>query len=321
MLKYIARRILIALPVLLGISLIVFFLVKLQPGDPFAGMVDPSSAPEEKERLLRNVGFYDPIWLQYLRWLGRLLTGDLGYSIVYGEPVLNVIRSRLGNTALLAATAMAVTIACSIPLGLYAGLRRGNRSDLLISVISFLIVSVPTFFLAMVMIKVFAADLKLMPTSGVVTVGANYTGWAYIGDVALHLVMPAIVLALGNIAIMSRYMRASVSELVDQDFIKTLFAKGLGRRQVISPHLLRNAAKPLITIVSLEIPSLFSATLLTETVFNWPGVGRLNYEAAMNRDYALLMGIVLLLAMLIVVVNLVADLLYAVVDPRVRIAR
>lgn len=321
MLRYIFRRTLIALPVLLAISVVVFALLNLQPGDPYVSMIDPQTSPEQKAELLARLGYSDPIWLKYVKWLGRALTGDLGYSLQYGAKVSDIIGSRLGNTALLAGSALFLTLAIAVPLGLYTGLRRNSRADIVISMVSFVVVSVPTFFLGMVLIKIFAADLRWLPTSGVVTVGAKRAGLDHVIDVGRHLVLPAVVLAASNIAIMNRYLRSSVSELLGQDFIRTLFAKGLSRRQIINPHLLRNAAKPLITIISLEIPALLSGALLTETVFSWPGIGRLNYEAVINRDYALLMGIVLFLAVITLFANLIADIVYAIVDPRVRVSK
>lgn len=321
MLRYMIRRAFIALPVLVGISLVVFLLVKLQPGDPFVGMISPETTPEEKQELLLRAGYLDPVWLQYLRWAARAVTGDLGYSLQQGAPVSRLIGERLGNTALLAMSALTLTLIVALPLGLYAGLRRNGIADFMLSFLSFVLVSVPAFFLAMVLIKIFAAELRWLPTSGVVTIGANDQGVSHVVDVLRHLVLPTAVLAVTNIAIFNRYLRSSISDLLDQDFVRALFAKGLSRRAVITPHLVRNAAKPLITVVSLEIPSLLSATLLTETIFNWPGIGRLSFEAVQGRDYPLLMGIVLFLAAVTLAANLLADLLYALVDPRVRLLR
>ncbi|MCB8821945.1 ABC transporter permease [Microvirga rosea] len=321
MLLYFIRRALTAVPVLVGISLAVFLLVHLQPGDPFVGMISPDTTPEEKAEMLRRIGYLDPVWVQYLRWLGRAARGDLGYSIQHGTAVQVLIGERLHNTVLLAGSALALSLAVSLPLGLYTGLRRTGVADMMLSNLSFVLVSIPAFFLAMVLIKLFATEWRLLPTSGVVTVGMNYTGLAHIGDVARHIVLPASVLAITNIAILNRYLRSSVSDLIDHDFVRALFAKGLSRRAVIVPHLLRNSAKPLITVVSLEIPGLLSAALLTETIFNWPGIGRLSFEAVQGRDYPLLMGIVLFLAVVTLAINLLADLLYAVVDPRVRLVR
>lgn len=319
MIKYLFRRMCIALPVLAGISVIVFVMVHLQPGDPYVSMIDPMATPADKQRLLEQLGYNDPIWLKFLHWAGRILVGDFGYSIQYGAPVTQVISGRIGNTALLAGVSLGLTLVVVIPLGTWMGLRKGTKVDVMLAVLSFIIISIPAFFLAIVLIKVFAADLRLLPTGGVVTVGANYTGWAHVVDVAQHLVMPAAVLAIGNIAVMSRYLRSAIADIADQDFVRALFAKGLSRRAVIFPHLLRNGARPLITMISLEIPTLFSTALLTETVFNWPGVGRLNFEAVQNRDYALLMGIILMLAFITIAVNIVTDIVYAIVDPRVRL--
>jgi len=319
--RTVLHRLIVALPVLVGISLIVFFLVMLQPGDPFVGMVDPSVPPEQKQILLQRAGFLDPIWLQYVRWAGRALSGDLGYSIQYGTPVATLIGERLGNTILLAGSALLFTLLIALPLGLYTGLRRYRQADVIISLFSFLFVSIPAFFLAMVLIKIFAASLRWLPTSGVITTGANYKGLDHVLDVLRHLILPASVLALTNIAILNRYLRSSISDLLGQNFVRALFARGIARKRIIRPHLLRNGAKPLITIVSIEIPTLLSATLLTETIFNWPGLGRLSFDAVQGRDYSLLMGIIMFLAIITLLSNLIADILYAVVDPRVRLGK
>ncbi|MFC4223605.1 ABC transporter permease [Lysinibacter cavernae] len=318
---FLLKRTLIALPVLFGISVIVFALITLQPGDPYASMIDPSAPPEVKEELLQRVGYYDPLAVKYVKWLGRAVTGDFGYSIHYGAPVLQVIGSRIGATLTLAAAALALTLVVSIPAGIYAATHRNLRGDHAITVVSFVLLSVPTFFLGMVLIKIFAADLHLLPASGMRSVGVSTAGLAGVADVASHLILPAVVLASLNIAVFSRYLRGGMSEILGQDFVVLLYAKGLSRNAVIWKHGLKNAAKPLITILTLEIPVLLSGALLTETVFSWPGIGRLNFEAVQNRDYSLLMGIIMMLALITLVANLLADVLYAVVDPRVRVAR
>ncbi|RLP75672.1 ABC transporter permease [Mycetocola tolaasinivorans] len=321
MLRYLLRRVLIALPVLLGISIIVFTLVVLQPGDPYVSMIDPNASPEQKAELLNRVGYYDPLWVKYLKWAGRAVTGDLGYSIQYGAPVSQIVASRVGNTVLLAGSALAITLLVALPVGIFQGLRRDTGRDLIISILSFVALSVPTFFLGMLLIKIFAADLRWLPSSGVVTVGADASGFAGVVDVARHLILPALTLATVNIAVCSRYLRTGVSEILGLDFVRTQFALGAKPGEVLWGSVLKNAAKPLITIISLEIPALLSGALLTETVFSWPGIGRLNFEAVQNRDYALLMGIIMFLAVITVVANLLADVIYAIVDPRVRVAR
>ena len=320
MIRYLTRRLLIALPVLIGISIVVFLLVKLQPGDPFVGMIDPNAPPEQKEELMRRAGYDQPLLVQYLSWASRAFIGDLGYSTQYGAPVSAIIASRLGNTLLLAAAALVITIAIALPVGIYQGLRRDSLGDHAVSAASFVLLSVPTFFLGILLIKIFAADLRWLPTSGVTTVGAGHTGVAAALDIGRHLILPALTLAGVNIAVFSRYVRSSVGDILHQDFVRAQFAAGATRGEVLWIHVLKNAAKPLITIVSLEIPTLLSGALLTETVFNWPGIGRLNYEAVENRDYALLMGIIMFLAVAIVIANLLADLLYSAVDPRVRVS-
>lgn len=321
MFRVIFHRLLIAIPVLFGISLLVFFLIQLQPGDPLVGMISPETTPEQKQEMLRQAGYLDPIWLQYLRWASRAMVGDFGYSLQSGAPVLTLIGERVFNTLLLAGSSLLITLIVALPLGIYLGLRRGTTVDIAVSLLSFVILSIPVFFIAILLVKVFAMNLRWFPVSGVSTLGSHLTGFDLIVDVAKHLVLPAVTLALGNIAIFSRYLRSSISELINQNFIKALFARGMRRSGVIYPHLLKNAAKPLITVVGMEIPALLSATLLTEIIFNWPGIGRLSFDAIQSRDFPLLMGIVLFLAVITLAINILADILYALADPRVRLTR
>lgn len=321
MLRLILRRILISLPVLFGISLVVFFLIKLQPGDPLVGMISPETTPEQKLAIMRQAGYLDPIWLQYIRWASRAVLGDFGYSLQSGAPVLTLINERIGNTLLLAGSSLAIALWVALPLGVYLGLRRGSVADITVSLLSFVAISIPVFFVAILLVKAFAMNLHWLPVSGVSTLGSNFSGFDRLTDIAKHLLLPAITLAVGNIAIFSRYLRSDISQLIGQPFVKALFAKGLQKKAVIYPHLLKNAAKPLITIIGMEIPSLLSATLLTEIIFNWPGIGRLSFDAIQSRDYPLLMGIVLFLAVITLAVNIVADILYAIADPRVRLER
>lgn len=321
MFRVIFHRLLIAIPVLFGISLLVFFLIQLQPGDPLVGMISPETTPEQKQEMLRQAGYLDPIWLQYLRWASRAMVGDFGYSLQSGAPVLMLIGERVFNTLLLAGSSLLITLIVALPLGIYLGLRRGATADIAVSLLSFVILSIPVFFIAILLVKVFAMNLRWFPVSGVSTLGSHLTGFDHIVDVAKHLVLPAVTLALGNIAIFSRYLRSSISELINQNFIKALFARGMRRSGVIYPHLLKNAAKPLITVVGMEIPALLSATLLTEIIFNWPGIGRLSFDAIQSRDFPLLMGIVLFLAVITLAINILADILYALADPRVRLTR
>lgn len=316
--KYIVKRILQTIPIIIGISIIVFSLIYLQPGDPYANMLDPTVTQESREEMLRDIGYYDSLPVKYVKWVSRAARGDLGYSIGYKEPVLDVINSRMGNTLLLSLTSLFFSTLIAIPLGIKSATNRGGIVDYTSTILAFIGLSIPAFFFGMILIKILGVDLKLLPISGMVKTGENLTGISYAIDVIKHMVMPVIVLSMINIASIMRYTRSSMIEVINQDYIKTARAKGVKEKAVIYKHALKNALIPIITVVSLQIPFLFSGALLTETIFVWPGVGRLNYEAVLNRDYPLIMGIVMILALVTLLANLIADIVYALVDPRIR---
>jgi len=318
MLAYIVKRLLQSIITMLGISVIIFALVNLIPGNPYASMIDLSMSPEQVDALLRQLGYYDPLTVKYVKWLGRMLQGDMGVSIFYKEPVAAIIMSRLGNTALLAVAAILIGSMIGIVTGIFTSRHRKSLIDYLTTIFAFLGLSIPTFFFGMLLIKVFGVDLKWLPVSGKSTIGVTLSGMDYAWDVMKHLVMPAMVLGLMHAAALMRYTRSSMLEIQQQDYIRTARAKGLGERAVIYKHALKNALNPIITILSLKVPALLSGALLTETVFVWPGVGRLNYEAVLHRDYPLIMGIVMVLALFTLLSNLIADMLYAAVDPRIK---
>ncbi len=316
--KYIGKRLLQAVIILLGVSVIVFALVNFIPGDPYSGMYSPDIPTEEIEAKLDELGANDPIPIQYVKWLGRALTGDLGYSIWYKEPVISVILGRLGNTALLACSSILVSTLLGITVGIYSARHRKGLVDNVSTVMAFTALSIPSFFFGMILIKIFGVDLQILPISGMVTVGKeSITGAARAADIARHMVLPTVVLGLMNAATMLRYTRSSMVDIQGMDFIRTARAKGLPERKVIYKHALKNALSQIITVLSLQIPGLLSGSLLTETVFLWPGVGRLNFEAVNHRDYPLIMGIVLILASFTLIANLIADISYAAIDPRV----
>lgn len=316
--RYVLKRILQTLPILLGISILVFLLINLQPGDPYSYMMDPHLTPEMRQEMLRKLGYYDPLPIQYLRWVIRALKGDLGYSVVYKAPVVEVIASRFPNTVCLSVASLTLSTLIAIPIGVVTAVRKKHWIDYIATVFAFIGLSIPAFFFGMLLIKWFAVDLKLLPISGMVTPGASLQGWDAFWDVVRHMVMPTLVLALINTASLMRYTRSRMIEVIQMDFVRTARAKGVKRSQVILRHVLRNGLIPIITIISLQLPQLFSGALLTETVFIWPGIGRLNYEAVMNRDYPLIMGIVMIIALITLAANLIADLLYAWVDPRIK---
>jgi peptide/nickel transport system permease protein len=306
-----------ALIILAGVSVLVFVLVNLIPGNPYYSMFPPETPTEHIEVILRELGYYDPLPVKYLKWVGRILQGDFGYSIFYKEPVMKVIGSRLGNTLLLAVCAIVISTLLGIALGLFTARRRNGPADTIASVMAFILLSMPVFFLSMLMIKIWAVNLKLLPISGMVTVHRNYQGLDKVMDIFRHMILPALILGLYYSVTMFRYTRSAVFDVLRADYIRAARAHGIPERAVLYRHTLKNAMIPIVTVLSLQIRTLLSGALITETVFLWPGVGRLSYEAVNHRDYPLVMGILLVMAVITLLSNLMADILYAVIDQRV----
>ncbi len=316
--RYAIRRLAQAVLIVLCVSLIVFIFINLAPGDPYTQRLDPSVSAEVREEMLERLGYYDPVHIKYFKWLSAVAHGDLGYSIKYKKPVADVIGERLPNTIVLGLAALILSTAIAIPAGIISATRRNSIFDYVGTILSFVGISIPAFFFGLLMIKIFSFDLKLFPISGMTTVGENYNGLALVKDIAAHMVLPTIVLALLQTATLMRYTRSSMLEVFDQDYIRTARAKGLSERVVTNKHAFKNALIPVITILSMQIPSLFSGAVLTETIFVWPGIGRLSYTAILDRDYPLIMALLLLTTVIILICNLIADLLYALIDPRIR---
>lgn len=315
--KYVFKRLIQSIPVMLGISIIVFVLVKMQPGDPFSSMMDPNLTKEMQKKMLDELGYNDPILIQYFKWLLRALQGNLGYSIQFKQPVLTVIASRLGNTVILSLCSMILSILIAIPCGVISATKQRTKIDYVVTVFAFMGLSIPSFFFGMLLIKIFSVDLGWLPISGMVSTGVTLKGWAAAFDIAKHMILPMIVLALINTASLMRYTRSDMIEILKTDYIRTARAKGVRRRSIIYQHALKNELLPLITVVTMQVPALLSGALLTETIFVWPGIGRLNFNAVMSRDYPLIMGIVMMVAVISLLTNLLADILYAVVDKRI----
>lgn len=318
MYKNIIKKLLVSLIVLFGISIIVFIFVHSQPGNPYLEMINPKVPAEQTEKMLRELGYYDSMSVKYMKWIGRAIKGDLGYSIQYREPVIDVIGGRMGNTMLLSLVSLVISIAIAIPLGIISAMKKEKGIDYGITIFSFVGISIPSFFFGMLLLKFFAFDLQVLPVSGMKTVGENYEGLEGVLDIAKHMVMPCIVLSLMNTASLMRYTRSAMIENIGEDYIKTARAKGLTKKRAMVKHGFRNSLIPIVTIICMEIPSIFSGALITETIFVWPGIGRLNYDAVLNRDYPLIMGILMIMAVIILSSNLLADLLYRLVDPRIR---
>jgi peptide/nickel transport system permease protein len=284
-------------------------------------MFPPEISGDQIEAMLRRVGYYDSLPIKYIKWISRILQGDFGYSIFYHEGVMGIIASRLGNTILLAVSALAISIVLGVSVGIFTAQRRGSLADNSVSVLTFVILSLPSFFFSMLLLKVLGADLRLLPISGKVTVYADYHGIAHALDVARHMVMPSIVLGLGYASSMLRYTRSSVTGILTADYIRSARAHGLHERTVIFKHTLKNVSIPIVTVLSLQIPDMLSGALLTETVFMWPGIGRLSFEAVRHRDYPLIMGILLIMAVITLGANFIADVAYALIDPRITLVK
>lgn len=318
MVKYIIKRLLTAVVVLLGISIIIFALIHLQPGNPYSTMIDPTVPPEVVKEMLDKIGYNDPIHIKYFKWISRAIKGDLAYSIYYGKPVLDIIGSRMSNTVILATFSLCLSIIFGIGIGIISAIKKNTLFDKIFTTISFVGVSIPAFFFGLILIKIFAFDLKLLPVSGMKTLGSDYTGIKAMFDGFKHIILPGIVLSFLQSTAFMRYTRSSMIDVLDKAYITTARSKGLSLNKAIFRHGLKNALIPIVTIICLQIPFLFSGALLTETVFVWPGIGRLSYEAVLNRDYSLIMGILMILSIIILISNLIADILYAIIDPRIR---
>lgn len=326
MTRYLLRRLVGAVPLVLGIATIIFFLVNLAPGDPTLLLLSPGVTSDVIQQMRENFGLDQPIPVRYVKWLGAMLTGDFGYSFSHSRPVLDVLLDFLPNTLILSAAALFVAFLFGIVLGTIQAVRQYSKMDSSLSVLLLFFYSMPSFWLALMLIltlSLFARNVWGLPiwfpASGMMSTDYDFlSGGAKIADRARHLVLPTLSLALVLMAGIARYMRGSMLEVVRQDFVRTAHAKGLPERVVVFKHALRNALLPIITLVGLYIPFLFSGTVFIETIFAWPGMGRMIVDAIFQRDYPLVMAGTFFFATMVVVANLIADLLYAVVDPRIR---
>ena len=316
MTKYIIRRVLLSIPVLLGITIIVFLLIHLAPGDPVTGMIDPTLGDINPEMIAREkakLGLDKPVPVQYVYWLGRVVRGDLGYSLINRKPVTEMIGSRIWSTLQLTITALILSVVAGVLLGILSAVKQYSWLDYLATLFSFSAISVPGFFLALGLIYLLALKLQWLPTSGMQTLGQPDSLW----DKIQHMIMPVTVLSVSITAPLLRYARSSMLEVLGQDYVNSARAKGLREWAVIMRHALPNALIPLITVIGLRLPTLFGGSVIVEQIFHWQGMGTLNIWAVMNQDYTVLMGLNMISAVLVLFANLVADLAYAVVDPRI----
>jgi len=322
MTRYLAKRILLLFPMILGITLITFSVIHLAPGEPVEMQMamNPKVGKEARERLKQFYGLDRPLHEQYFDWVGKLVRLDLGRSFSSdNRPVIDKIKERLPVTISLNLIALVLEFGLAIPIGIMAAVHRDALIDKGITVFVFLGFAVPTFWLALLLMYLFGVKLNWLPVSGLHSLGSeNYGTVSYLWDMARHLIMPVMVASFGSLAGLSRYMRSSMLNVINQDYITTARAKGLSERVVIYKHALRNALLPLITLAGFSIPGLIGGSVIFETIFSIPGMGQLFFQGVMSRDYPVVMGILVIGAFLTLLGNLVADLCYALADPRIR---
>ncbi|MBI5032032.1 MAG: ABC transporter permease [Chloroflexi bacterium] len=333
MTTYIIRRLIQSIPVLFIISIVVFGLIQIAPNNPLSAYQNnPNITPEDLLRLEEEYGLRDPIHIKYLKWLSQTLQGNWGESFVTHRPVLTEIGDRLPNTLYLSLIAFVLALVIALPFGVISAVRQYSIFDHIVTTIAFMGQSIPIFWFGLILIIVFSVNLQnplagtalfphpaplpLFPGGGMVTLTDNPP--EPLVDRIWHLVLPVSMLAIFQLAQHVRYMRAGMLDVLKMDYVRTARAKGLRERWVIVRHALKNAAIPLVTIIALEIPALFNGALFTETIFSWPGMGRLFFASAERGDYTVLMGILMISATLIIFFNLVADVVYAFLDPRIR---
>jgi len=319
MLRYFLKRLLAIVPLVLLVSLICFALMQATPGGPSSVLSDnPMMTPAEAAQTRTNFGFDRPVLVQFGLWLQRVvLHGDFGRSRVTGEPVLDMIKQRLPATLELMGAAFLLAFLLGISGGIMAALRRYTRFDRALMLMTLVGISIPVFWLGLMSMMAFTVKWRLLPSTGMVSLAMPFS----VADHLRHLLMPSLVLSLLFIASWSRYMRASLSDVLSMNYVNVARAKGVSGMRVVFRHAVRNAAIPVLTVIALNLPALFTGSIITETIFAWPGMGRLFYDGLLRQDYTRLMGIIFIASFLISILNLIADTIYGVLDPRIRLAR
>lgn len=322
MLLYLSKRLLLMVPLLLGITLISFVVIHLAPGEPtdLQTQLNPEVSVELQQRLRAQYDLDQPLMVQYGKWLGRLVRFDFGDSFSQDRrPVMSKIAERLPVTILINVLSIGLILAVAVPIGIVSAVRRNSHFDRFTTIFVFIGFATPSFWLALLLMDILGVRYGLFPIVGLKSLGYDYLSWSgRIFDILHHLVLPVFVSAFGGLAGFSRYMRANMLEVIRQDYILTARAKGLTEKAVICKHALRNALLPVITILGLSVPGLIGGSVIFETIFAIPGMGKLFYDGVMMRDYPLIMGILVIGAVLTLVGNLLADLGYALADPRIR---
>jgi peptide/nickel transport system permease protein len=322
MTRYLLRRLLQMIPLLVFISLISFLIAALAPGDPVYQYVNPRKRPPTLEELAvirHRYGLDRPIYVRYFIWLRDIVKGDWGYSMLTKNEVTDEVLSRLPNTILLSGCALIFAIVVSIPLGVLSAVKRYTIIDYVTTFFAFVGISVPSFWFALLIVALFSLKLGWLPSVGMTSVGGNLQGAEKVIDLARHLVLPVVALSLSEMAYWMRYQRASLLENLNQDYVRTARSKGLKESTVIWRHAFRNSLVSTVTLIGLTLPWLVNGSYITESIFGWPGMGRLGITSIMGRDYPVVMAVTMLSALLVILGNLLSDIMYAFVDPRTRL--
>lgn len=322
MTTYAIRRVLQTIPILFIISALLFIMVRSAPGGPLtAARRNPNISKEQIEAIEEKLGLNDPLPVQYGRWLGNMFKGDMGESIKFRRPVAEMINERIPNTLLLVGVSFLVTLLIAIPIGIWSARKPYSPFDYIVTTVTFIGQSIPVYWLGLGLIVIFYVALKnpisgepFFPVGGMNTRGKE----GDLLDTLWHLALPVTALSMGWVAWYSRFLRSSMLDVLHEDYIRTARAKGMKEQMVHYKHALQNAVLPLVTLIALDLPSLFAGALFVETIFSWPGMGRLFWDAAKGRDYPVLLGVVMITATLIIVCNILADLAYGWLDPRVK---
>lgn len=320
MTRYLLRRFLGSLLLLWGVVTLTFALMQIAPGDPLDLLADPNLPPEDLASIRHRYGLDQPMHHQYLSWLGGVLRGDLGVSLRYQRPVAAVLRDTVPNTLRLSVVSLILWLVVGTAMGVWSASRRGSPVDRGITVLGLVVYSLPAFWLGLMLQLIFVWRLHWLPSGGMSAGSVEELGhWGYFLSSLRHMVLPVLVLGLSGAAGLARYMRSSMLEILSEDFIRTARAKGLDERAVLWKHALRNAAIPLVTLLGLSLPFLLSGAVVTEVIFSWPGMGQLAVNSLLTRDYPMILAVTLLSGSMVVLGNLLADLAYGVVDPRIRV--
>jgi peptide/nickel transport system permease protein/oligopeptide transport system permease protein len=304
MIRYILIRIMYAIPTLIGAMIVMFILIRMLPGDPARLIAGPEALEQDVERIREQLGLNKPLYIQFIDYMSSILRGDFGVSLKYGTPVIKEIMARLPYTIVLAIAAEAIAVSISLPLGVLTALNPRSRLSYMISTLSLVGASVPIFWIGLIFIYIFAVNLKLLPSSG--------------AESPRHLILPAVTLALLLIGNLTRITRASVMDVLGSNHVITAVSKGLAPRIILIRHVLRNAFIPIITIIGIQTGALLGGAVVTETVFAWPGIGSLLVDSLFYRDYPLAQGIILFIVFVFITINILIDILYAYIDPRIR---